>query len=394
MFESAHIDPVVYSDPWQLSFEQRLSMLYARKTRVAYFYDRPDTSTFRYRAFNMVEALNDDSSEDVSASWFHLGDLSQMQSVIAVADVLIFCRGKYTPAHARIIHAARQTGIPIGFDIDDLVFDPQYAHMVLDTLDQDTNSEASLTDFFGFMSRHGVLMKMCDFAVTTNQFLANRIAEFAPELRVNIVPNFFNRQQQALSEDLFRRKSVTDFASTRPFSIGYFSGTPTHRRDFAVVSQALAHILERRSDLRLRIVGFLEPGPYLERYVDRIDRYPLQDYLNLQRLIACTDINIAPLIENTFTNCKSELKYFEAAITGTLTVATPTFTFKGAIRHGSNGYLARSHEWRDVLDVALSVLEDRSRYAEIAHAAYEECRVAYGWNRQADKIRKAVLSQA
>ncbi|WP_250492648.1 glycosyltransferase [Caballeronia sp. GAWG1-1] len=391
MFESALIDPIAYRDPWDMPFERRMSMLCARKTRIAYFYDLPDTSTFRYRAFNMVEAVNDDAPGGVSASWFHLGDFSQMHSVIAAADVLVFCRGKYSPTHARVVHAARQRGIPVGFDIDDLVFDPQYAHMVLDTLDQDTNNDGALTEFFGFMARHGVLLKLCDFAVTTNRFLADRISDFAPDLRVGIVPNFLNRRQQELSEELFLRKSATGFETSRPYSIGYFSGTPTHRRDFAVASQALAQLLERHQDLRLTVVGFLESGPYLERHLDRIDRYPLQDFLNLQRLIACTDINIAPLIDNTFTNCKSELKYFEAAITGTLTVATPTFTFKDAVNHARSGYLARSFEWRDVLEAALCVLNDRDRYAEIAHTAFEQCSSAYGWNRQSKRIRSVIL---
>ena len=34
---------------------------------------------------------------------------------------------------------------------------------------------------------------------------------------------------------------------------------------------------------------------------------------------------------NKFTNCKSELKFFEAAIAETVTVASPTFNYKNAI---------------------------------------------------------------
>ena len=60
-------------------------------------------------------------------------------------------------------------------------------------------------------------------------------------------------------------------------------------------------------------------------------------------------MNLVPLQDNTFTNCKSELKWFEAAIVGGLTVASPTFTYRGVIEPGVNGWLAASHEW----DVAL-----------------------------------------
>ncbi|WP_059519139.1 glycosyltransferase [Burkholderia pseudomultivorans] len=391
MFESVPTEQIEYSDPWSISFEKRLSMLRTGETRIAYFYDRPDNSTFRYRAFNMVEAINNENAHEVSASWFHVGDLPQMESVIAVSDVLIFCRSKYTPAHAHIVSMARRRGMRIGFDIDDLVFDTQYAHLVLDTLDQDTSNELALNDFFAFMARHGTLLKLCDFAITTNQFLAKKIEEFAPHLSARIVPNFLNRRQQEISEYFFHRKNATGFKSATPFHIGYFSGTPTHRRDFAVVSQTLARLLDRYSELRLTIVGFLEPGPYLQRHADRIDRHSLQDFVNLQRLIASTEINIAPLIDNTFTNCKSELKYFEAAITGTLTVATPTYTFNEAIRDGQNGYLSKSHEWEEKLETAIARLGSPDSYSDIARRAFNECKALYGWDRQADKIRAATL---
>ncbi|WP_321805328.1 glycosyltransferase [Burkholderia sp. BCC1993] len=391
MFESISTEQIEYSDPWSLSFERRLAMLRAGETRIAYFYDNPDNSTFRYRAFNMVEAINDVNAHEVSASWFHVGDLPQMESVIGACDVLIFCRSKYTPAHAHLVSMAHRRGIRIGFDIDDLVFNTQYTHLVLDTLDQDTSNEAALNDFFAFMARHGTLLKLCDFAITTNQFLAKKIEEFAPHLTAKIVPNFLNRKQQEISESFFHQKKATGFRTTAPFHIGYFSGTPTHRRDFAVVSQTLARLLDRYSELRLTIVGFLEPGPYLEPHVDRIDRHPLQDFLNLQRLIASTEINIAPLIDNTFTNCKSELKYFEAAITGTLTIATPTYTFDKAIRDDQTGYLSKSHEWEEKLEIAIARLRNPDSYADIALRAFNECKSFYGWDRQADKIRVATL---
>ena len=49
--------PVRYSDPWAQSLASRLAALSRGAPRVAYFYERPDTSTFRYRCFNMIEAL-------------------------------------------------------------------------------------------------------------------------------------------------------------------------------------------------------------------------------------------------------------------------------------------------------------------------------------------------
>ena len=69
----------------------------------------------------------------------------------------------------------------------------------------------------------------------------------------------------------------------------------------------------------------------------------------MQKKIAEVDVNIVPLLVNQFTNCKSELKYFEAGIVGTITCASPSFTYQKAISHGVNGYLCNSDEWFDTL---------------------------------------------
>ncbi|NKW80849.1 hypothetical protein HGG72_11635 [Ochrobactrum pecoris] len=66
---------IQFEEPWLSTYEKRLFLLGQRRKRISYFYENPDTSTFRYRVFNPVLTLQDDHNNDVSASWFHLGDL-------------------------------------------------------------------------------------------------------------------------------------------------------------------------------------------------------------------------------------------------------------------------------------------------------------------------------
>jgi glycosyltransferase involved in cell wall biosynthesis len=98
---------------------------------------------------------------------------------------------------------------------------------------------------------------------------------------------------------------------------------------------------------------------------------PLQDFMNLQMLIGAAELNLIPLQDNSFTNCKSDLKYFEAAIVGTVSVATPTFAFRQSIRNGENGFLARAQEWASVLQGALASPDS---YADMAAAAHQDAR--------------------
>jgi len=61
------------------------------------------------------------------------------------------------------------------------------------------------------------------------------------------------------------------------------------------------------------------------------------------------DLNIVPLQDSPFTWSKSELKYFEAALVETPTLASSTPVFHDAINHGVTGYLADSTQWLDTL---------------------------------------------
>jgi glycosyltransferase involved in cell wall biosynthesis len=276
--------------------------------------------------------------------------------------------------------------------VDDLVFDLDHVHLLIDTLDQDPESEITWDNWFGWIGRIGATLRLCDGAITTNPFLGKQIEAFAPWLRARVVPNFLNCEQQAVSRRLFEAKRRSGFARDAQIHVGYFSGTPTHNRDFAVAQAALARLLDRNPHLVVRVVGFLEPGEELLRHRGRLEVHSLQDFLNLQRLVAEVEVNMVPLQDNVFTNCKSELKYFEAAICGTLTVASPTFVFRNALTDGQTGFLAYAHEWEAKLEAAVASLKEPDGYAAMAERAFVHAESVYGWNRQARAIVAAVFT--
>jgi glycosyltransferase involved in cell wall biosynthesis len=386
------IPPAVnYVDPWLSSFDERLRQLAAQPRRIAYFYEYPDTSTFRYRAFNPGLTLAANPDLGVSGAWFDHRDLNADDSFIDSAHALVICRARYNARVGYMVARARARGIPVLFDCDDLVFDVGRLHLLVDSLNLDQSSEAMWDNWFASMGRIGATLRLCDSFVTTNGYLAERGLEYQSRLRTAIVPNYLNPQQQELSLRCYRAKQDSDWARDGRIHIGYFSGSPTHARDFAIVAPAICRLLARDPRVVLRVTGFLDPQQDLMRYRDQIEFYPLQDFLNLQRLIAEVEINIAPLQDNTFTNCKSDLKFFEAAISGTLTLATPTFSFRNSIMHGNTGFLVPSHDWDRALQEAVAVVEDKSRYDAIATAASEYVQKAYGWDRHAHTIARAVF---
>ena len=104
--------PINYVDPWTHEvMKVRMRQLCAQPRRIAYFYERADTSTFRYRVFNPGLTLAANPSHEVSGAWFDRSDLSADDGFIVEADALVICRARYNSAVAQMIsRVSEQSG--------------------------------------------------------------------------------------------------------------------------------------------------------------------------------------------------------------------------------------------------------------------------------------------
>lgn len=381
-----NLPPVPYSDPWDLPLPERMKVLASGKRRVAYFYEEPNNSTFRYRAYNMAQVLNADKSGEVSASFFFLKDWARIDEILDLVDILVICRSRYGHRINQLVLKIRLRGRRVLFDIDDLVFDTNYAHLIMNTLDEDLSDAERWDYWFSYIGRLGATLRMCDGAITTNNYLAQKIIAFSG-LPVNVIRNFMNKEQMEYSDALFQHKRALKFARNEKIHLGYFSGSPSHKLDYAIIVPAIAALLEKDPRIELMIVGYIEAGPALIKFGDRVKRQPFHDYVNLQRLISTVEFNLMPLQSNDFTNCKSELKYFEAAVVGAMSIASPSHTYAGAIQDGENGYLAQAQEWLSAIERAV---DDHSRWQALIENAREDSRSTYAWFNQREAILAAL----
>jgi glycosyltransferase involved in cell wall biosynthesis len=381
----------LWSDPWAAeSFASRITALRRGKTRVAYYYDLPDGSTFRYRAYNIIQSLCG-HGDGLSASWLCRADSDYFDRIADCCDVLVICRARYTDRLSSTIERAKTLGRTVIFDVDDLVADTQYAHLLMATLDQDTGNEAQLDYWFGYMARLSAVLQLCDRVITTNEHLASLIRPRTGK-DVRIVPNFINREQLDYSLQLHAAKRSSGFAGDDRIHLGYFSGSPSHDKDFELISDALARLLDKDPRLHIRLVGYLNVKGPVARHNERIEHFGMHDFVNLQHLISSTEINLVPLQDNVFTNCKSELKFFEAGIVGTITVASPVFAYRQAMTDDVNGFLAGPCEWESKLRSAIDTLNcGREAYAEMAEHAFEVSLSRYSWESQGPVIKSALF---
>jgi len=341
--------------PWEIPLADRIQMLRTAPIRVLFFSEVYNETSFRYRVFNICEAINSQNA-GISASWFREADGGKILELLEECDLLVVHRPMYRDFYDRLVTKARLLHIPIVCDTDDLVFDPALAPLVIRTLNQHAtewqSSEGTLNDWFGRFARYRLAAQMTDQIWTTNEYLATK-AEQSLNKPTAVIPNFLGADQLAISDQIAAIRSETT-PLPADFLIGYFSGTPTHQLDFEIASHAIARIMEQYPQVRLRLVGHI--GGFdtnLKEFSDRIEVIPFTNYLNLQRLIGEVDLNIAPLQDTDFANCKSELKYFEAAIVGVPTIASPIFTMEQAIADGQTGMLATNIGWYQALKAAI-----------------------------------------
>lgn len=337
---------------WDLPLLERMQLLRAGTTRVAFFYPTPDLGTFRYRCFNPVSAINARLAE-LSASYFFLSDLEIIDDLSDLADVLVVVRIPYDGRLDRLYRKFRHRNKPIYFDIDDLVFHPEYATLVASNLNYELEGE-ELNQWTAFMANIHRALSEADQVTTTNTYLAARIKEIT-SVPVHVFPNSLNAWQ------IDRSTKVHEDQGTRgQLRIAYFSGSSTHALDFTVAQSALAAFLRSSPGSTFTLVGRLDLPAELTALGDQVRVLPFMDFLAMQELLGTFDLNIVPLQGSAFTHSKSDLKYFEAAAVSTLTLASHSPVFSDAISHGSNGFLAKPDEWFESF-VAIAALEPRER---------------------------------
>lgn len=333
---------------WSHSLPERLGMLKKGTIRVAYLAPKPEYGTFRYRCFNPVDAINRHSAE-LSALYFFYSDLETIDNLSDYVDVLVVSRSPMDAQLDRLYRRFRNAGKRIFFDIDDLVFDVNFATLVASNLGYPLE-KADLNNWTAFIASINIALKEADEVIATNEFLAQRIREIS-RLPVHVVPNTFNDAQQLASDTA--RANVRE--TQRGLRLGYFSGSSSHSRDFDVVASQIVRFLDESPESTLTIVGHLELPEEFAPLGERVTTKPFMDFLDMQFLVREIDLNIVPLQDSAFTWSKSELKYFEAALVETPTLASATPVFRNAIKQGVTGFLAESTEWFEALQHAESL---------------------------------------
>ena len=317
----------------------------------------------RYRARLPAEAL---ALVGVTSEVRHYRD-PELAELGSRADVVVFYRVPATVQVLELIAGFHRAGIACAFDVDDLIFDPDIGDEIpaLRLLPDD---EAAL--WLEGVNRYRTTLEACDAYIGSTDMLVHHAAE------VTGLPA--HRFDNGVGLTLARQadRELRRPRRPGPVRIGYLSGTNTHDEDWYSVEPAVAEVLDGHAEVELWLGGHLPVSPALDRFGDRVCRLPFLDWLELPAVLRDLDVNLSPLAPGSrFNEAKSAIKWLEAALCATPTVASPTAPFRAAITDGQTGWLAEDEAtWVLALDRLVADEGERARIGDLARR-----RALLGW---------------
>lgn len=283
------------------------------------------------------------------------------------AEAVVVCRLAATHAVLRAMAAARRFGLPVYYDIDDLLFDPEHCPPPLASYGG-TLSPAQHRRFGLDVPLVAAAMGQADGLIVSTPTLARRWRELHPnwDRPVWVLPNL-------APPELWHQPSPPRLPGAGPLRLVVASGTTAHKQAWQEeLAPALALLLARNPQLRLDLLGHLQVPEPLLAWSERIRCRPFTAYGRYLQQLAQADIGLVVLEPGTFTDAKSAIRWMEFSLLGLASVLSPTATYTEQLEHGREALFARGVEaW---VQAVQQLIDDPARRLALAQRAHARAR--------------------
>lgn len=293
-----------------------------------------------YRCFMPDKYLNQ-SGKYIASSYF--GQSIERETVLN-SNIVVLQR-QADPAFFDIINMAHSNGGKVIFDLDDNLWAiPNYNYAVK------------------FYNKHilGSMAKViaaCDAVTVSTKPLGQFLSRF-------------NRNMFIIKNRVETTSSVRPVHDDGKVRIGW-AGSPNHGTgDFdSKFLHAVKEIMNKYPQVQFEFMGYIPPA--LEGLVVKKDICDVKVYIDTINTFGW-DIGLAPIADNYFNICKSNLKWLEWSMCNIPTIASNVYPYTNSIVNGTNGFLAtKSTEWISAMSTLIENVELRK---QIAKNAYEQVR--------------------
>ena len=327
---------------------------------------------FKYRVQQRQESL---ALLGVSSSWLPWQDQQGCLHALQCHSAVIFYRTPLLPGVEQLVREARRLKLPVSWEVDDLIFDAAVLQATPTLRELDHHTFRGLLKGARLYRR---ALESADRGIASTPALAKAMAGVGG-FPVDVIHNGLDTETLNNVEELRLRHQGCDpelDPQAAVCRVVYGSGTNTHNQDVLEATEALLALLRDRPHLRLRIIGDLKLPPSFQTVSSQIERFHARDYPSYLALLAECQINLAPLEPSLFNDCKSNIKWLEAAALGIPTVCSPRAEFQDAVVDGVNGLLCTTpQQWRTALEQLVDQPQQRQH---IGDAARQTAHTRYG----------------
>lgn len=312
------------------------------------FYFAPENSGVAYyRFYQPLEELKEKGLIELRSWGFDFTDerkelprIKELKEIAEWGDVFIFGRLD-SVLYFNVIQTIKEfSGKPVILDIDDNIYSitpylPAY-------IGYNPNGEAR--------KLHEKIAKYVDLIIVSTPALEEI---YKSKNNVMVVENGV--------------KNIYPKKSHQEIRMGYLVSN-SHLENAQLVEDTIIKILLKYTNVRFYYTkafgGFLERVPeQIKNQINYLPFYPIKDYLKYVNNLGL-DIGIAPLMNNDFNRCKSNIRILEYWQNQIAVVASPLDEYKKTITHGLDGYLAEDDEWANWLSDLIEKPELRQYFVK------------------------------
>ncbi len=274
--------------------------------------------------------------------------------LVEKSDIVIIQRDfpRFTEVYEKIISAARATGKPVVFEIDDLLWELPKTHF---DMRRRRYTEAIIPMIKAIIE--------ADMVTTSSITLRDQIQEL--NQNTIVLPNY-------LDDHLWISGREREYNNQIPIVLGYM-GSPNHGIDIKFLEPVLKRLVKRyRSKIVLHMYGFPPPVWLKKTIKTELSRFSHTNYEQFARGFqnALFDIAIAPLAPISFNRCKSSIKYLEYSALGVPGIYSNIPAYTSLIQHGKDGFIAATlDEWETYL---IQLIEDERLRSRMGSKAREK----------------------
>lgn len=316
-----------------------------RRIRIqAFSLGPPDSSICQLRIVGPFSYLPKNEFEFVYAPTFEA-----ILKLPYIPDAVIFHRNFYRfKEMSKIIKFAHAHRIITIMDIDDLITHVPPYH-------------SSYSYYQKIRPAMVQLLKTVDIVTVTN----NRLKEYynTYNSHVYVLPNLSD-------ERIWNDKNRKERTDRDKVVIGY-AGSATHAYDFEIVIPAIKHILLNYGDkVCFKFIGYFpdELQTMFGIYHISAGIASYQQYANIL-MNSNFDFAIAPLNDNAFNQCKSNIKFLEYSICGYAGIYSAVGPYIDSIKHNETGLLIKNttDAWISAMELLINNPELRNNLGRNAY---------------------------